>query len=116
MGPLPDALDSLAQRTRFSGVVGVERRGRVELGQAHGLADRAHEIGNALDRQSAIASGTKGLTALTVGSLIEDGLLDLRTTARSMLGDDLPLAGADVTVEHVLAHRSGIGDYLDEDP
>ncbi len=32
-----------------------------------------------------------------------------------MLGDDLPLIGDDVTVEHLLAHRSGIGDYLDED-
>ena len=32
-----------------------------------------------------------------------------------MLGEDLPLIGDDVTVEHLLAHRSGIGDYLDED-
>ena len=35
---------------------------------------------------------------------------------RSVLGEDLPLIGADVTVEHLLAHRSGIGDYLDESP
>ena len=32
-----------------------------------------------------------------------------------MLGDDLPLIGDEVTVEHLLAHRSGIGDYLDEE-
>ena len=32
-----------------------------------------------------------------------------------LLGDDLPLIAADVTVEHLLCHRSGIGDYLDED-
>ena len=32
-----------------------------------------------------------------------------------MLGDDLPLIDDAVTVEHLLAHRSGIGDYLDED-
>ncbi|WP_281274888.1 serine hydrolase domain-containing protein [Georgenia muralis] len=32
-----------------------------------------------------------------------------------MLGDDLPLVADDVTVEHLLAHRSGIRDYLDED-
>jgi CubicO group peptidase (beta-lactamase class C family) len=29
--------------------------------------------------------------------------------------EDLPLIGEDVTVEHLLAHRSGIGDYLDEE-
>ena len=48
-------------------------------------------------------------------SLIEDGTLELDTTARSLLGDDLPLIDDEVTVEHLLAHRSGIGDYLDED-
>src|SRR4051794_41544124 len=47
-------------------------------------------------------------------SLVEDGRLGLATTARSVLGDDLPLVDDAVTVEHLLAHRSGIGDYLDE--
>ena len=32
-----------------------------------------------------------------------------------MLGDDLPLIDDAVTVEQLLAHRSGIGDYFDED-
>ena len=31
-----------------------------------------------------------------------------------MLGPDLPLIADEVTIEHLLAHRSGIGDYLDE--
>jgi CubicO group peptidase (beta-lactamase class C family) len=48
-------------------------------------------------------------------SLIEEGRLELTTTARSVLGEDLPLIADDVTVEHLLAHRSGIGDYLDEE-
>jgi CubicO group peptidase (beta-lactamase class C family) len=48
-------------------------------------------------------------------SLIEEGRLDLGTTARSVLGNDLPLIDEAVTVEHLLAHRSGIGDYYDED-
>jgi CubicO group peptidase (beta-lactamase class C family) len=39
----------------------------------------------------------------------------MSTTARSVLGADLPLIGDDVTIEHLLAHRSGIGDYLDEE-
>ena len=32
-----------------------------------------------------------------------------------MLGRDLPLIDDGVTIEHLLSHRSGIGDYLDED-
>jgi CubicO group peptidase (beta-lactamase class C family) len=72
-------------------------------------------VPNAIDTRFAIASGVKGLTALTVVSLIEQGALRLSTTARSVLGGDLPMIGDDVTVEHLLAHRSGIGDYFDEE-
>ncbi|MEZ0233657.1 MAG: serine hydrolase domain-containing protein, partial [Actinomycetota bacterium] len=49
-----------------------------------------------------------------VMSLVEEGSITLDTTARSLLGDDLPLIDDAVNVEHLLAHRSGIGDYLDE--
>lgn len=47
----------------------------------------------------AIASGSKTFTALAV----------------LLLGDDLPLVDAAVTIEHLLTHTSGIGDYLDEE-
>jgi len=114
MQPLAEAVDSLARDSSFSGVVRVDRSGGIELARAYGSADRGHEIPNTVDTQFAIASGTKGLTALAVVSLIEDGSLDLTTTARSVLGSDLPLVGDGVTIEHLLAHRSGIGDYLDE--
>jgi CubicO group peptidase (beta-lactamase class C family) len=112
---LEEAVDALAEKTGFSGVVRVDRAGETELARAYGLADRGHEIPNTVDTQFATASATKGLTALAAVSLIEDGTLELSTTARSILGDDLPLIAGDVTVEHLLAHRSGIGDYLDEE-
>ena len=115
MKPLEDALDSMAVQTGFSGVVRIDRSGSIEFAKAYGLADRGHEISNTIDTQFGIASGTKGLTALAVMSLIEDGSLDLTTAARSALGEDLPLIDDGVTVEHLLSHRSGIGDYLDEE-
>jgi CubicO group peptidase (beta-lactamase class C family) len=95
--------------------VRVDRDGDVVLEKAYGLAHRGFGIPNEIDTRFAIASGVKGMTALTVVSLVKDGTLDLATTARSVLGEDLPLIGDDVTVEHLLAHRSGIGDYLDEE-
>ena len=110
----PD-VDTLAAESRFSGVVRVDRGGELVLERAYGLADRRWDVANAADTRFGIASGVKGMTALAVVSLIEDGRLTLDTTARSLLGDDLPLVADDVTVEHLLAHRSGIGDYLDED-
>ena len=108
-------LDVIASETGFSGVVRVDRGDRVEIVKAYGLAHRSYDIPNEVDTRFALASGTKGLTALTVVSLVEDGTLQLTTTARSVLGKDIPLVGDGVTVEHLLAHRSGIGDYLDEE-
>jgi CubicO group peptidase (beta-lactamase class C family) len=95
--------------------VRIDRAGDVELAKAHGFAHRGYELPNTLDTRFALASGAKSFTAVTVATLVEDGLLELSTTARSVLGSDLPLIGDGVTVEHLLAHRSGIGDYLDEE-
>jgi CubicO group peptidase (beta-lactamase class C family) len=114
MTPHEEAIDSVVRDTGFSGVVRVDREGTTEFVRAYGFADRAHAIATTIDTRFAIASGTKGFTALTIMSLIEDGSIALDTTARSLLGDDLPLIDDSVTVEHLLAHRSGIGDYLDE--
>ena len=115
MTELEQEIDSVAAETGFSGVVRVDRGGQTELARAYGLAHRGFEIPNTIETRFATASGTKTLTALAVVSLIEAGSLELSTTARSVLGDDLPLIADDVTVEHLLSHRSGIGDYLDEE-
>src|SRR5215211_8107212 len=115
MRGLEQAIESSAVDTAFSGVVRVDDGDTVVVERAYGLADRAHRLANTVDTQFATASATKGFTAVAVAGLIEDGLLGLSTTARSVLGDDLPLIRDDVTVEHLLAHRSGIGDYLDEE-
>lgn len=110
-----EAIDLVADQYGFAGVVSVDRGGESDFAKAYGLADRAHQIPNTMATRFAIASGTKGLTALTVVSLINDHALRMSTTARSLLGTDLPLIGDDVTIEHLLSHRSGIGDYLDEE-
>ena len=115
MSSLREAVDAVAARTGFAGVVRVDGTHGEDLAAAYGYADRAHQVPNTLHTRFATASGTKGFTALAVMGLVEEGVVGLDTTARSLLGDDLPLVADDVTVEHLLAHRSGIGDYLDED-
>jgi CubicO group peptidase (beta-lactamase class C family) len=115
MRSVEEVVDEAARSTGFSGVVRVDRAGESELAAAYGLADRAQGVPNTVGTQFATASGTKTLTALAVMALVERGSVQLGTTARSLLGDDLPLVADDVTVEHLLAHRSGIGDYFDEE-
>ena len=115
MTDLAGAVDEVAREIDFSGVVRIERDGAVELDVAYGWAHRGWRIPNTTTTRFALASGNKGFTALAVMSLVEEGTLSLATTARSILGEDLPLIDDGVTVEHLLGHRSGIGDYLDEE-
>jgi len=115
MDRLADEVDRVVEEHGFSGVVRVDRREQPGLSTAFGLAERGFGIPNTLDTQFGVASATKGLTALAVMSLVSEGALALDTTARSLLRDDLPEIDETVTVEHLLAHRSGIGDYVDEE-
>jgi CubicO group peptidase (beta-lactamase class C family) len=99
----------------FSGVVSLRTGDDVEFEHAYGFADRAHRIAMTTQTRLAMASGSKGFTAATVLSLVVDGALRLDATARSLLGTELPLIDDAVTVDQLLTHRSGIGDYVDED-
>jgi CubicO group peptidase (beta-lactamase class C family) len=108
------SVDRRARETGFAGVVQVDRGGETLFAGAYGLAHRGWQIPNRLDTRFQLASAAKGFTALAVASLIESRQLALDTRVRSLLGEDLPLIDDEVTVEHLLAHRSGIGDYFDE--
>jgi len=112
---ITDELQAIAVEEGFSGVIRVDLDGAVAFEGAYGLAHRGLGVANTIDHQYGLASGAKGFTALTVMSMVERGELTLDTTARSVLGDDLPLIDDRVTIEQLLAHRSGIGDYLDEE-
>ena len=114
-GQLGELVDAIAADVGLSGLIRVDLDGSLAVQRAYGLAHRGLDVPTTVDTQFAIASGSKSLTALAVMSLVERGELSLRTTARSVLDTDLPLIDDRVTVEQLLAHRSGIGDYLDED-
>ncbi len=113
--PLVAAIRNLADDIEFSGVVRIEDDGRIIGEFARGFAHRALAIPNQVDTRFAVASATKGLTALAVMSLVQSGVLDLDASVRGIVGDRLPLVDSGVTIRHLLAHRSGIGDYLDEE-
>jgi CubicO group peptidase (beta-lactamase class C family) len=112
---LTAALDELLEASDFSGAVRIDDGAGATVAAARGMADRAAGLPNRVETRFAVASATKCVTALVIVSLVVDGVLSLDMTARSLLGTDLPLIDDTVTVRHLLAHRSGIGDYFDED-
>ncbi len=109
-----EQLEQLALAQEFSGTARVQCEGEVIIEFALGHSDRANGRMNNLETRFGVASGTKALTALTIMSLVESGDLALDTTLRSVVGGDLPNVDEAVTIDHLLTHRSGVGDYLDE--
>ncbi len=111
---IADICRRVGDESGFSGLVRVDLADGSTIEHTSGLADRRWNVPFTVDLQTSIASATKGFTAVAAMALVEAGSLSLDTTARSLLGNDLPLIDDGVTIEHLLAHRSGIGDYFDE--
>jgi CubicO group peptidase (beta-lactamase class C family) len=110
-----DVVDAAASERAFTGTVTIDQGDERTFERAYGFAHRAHEVPNTPATRFAIASGSKAFTALAVMRLVEEGTIALGDRVRPILGDDLPLIDDGVTVEQLLTHTSGIGDYLDED-
>ena len=81
---------------------------------AAGAANRAAGLPLSTNSMLALASGTKSLTAVLIGTLIDEGHLRFDSPVAPLVGRDLPLIDPAVTVDHLLTHRSGIADYLDD--
>lgn len=117
-----DGLDQLvtklteaAETGSFSGVVLLQTGDQPVFELAAGLADRAEERPNSMDTQFGTASVTKGFTALALVSMIEDGLLDFDSRIVDLVDEELTSADPAVTIEQLLGHASGVGDYIDEE-
>ncbi len=113
-GRLEPLLDAAIREHAFSGVIEIRRGGDVLFARAAGHADRSNRIPNALTTRFGIASGTKFLTALAVGKLVDAGRISLSTRLADCLALDVRGHSPEITLRHLLTHTSGIPDYFDE--
>lgn len=109
------AVDAAAAGSRFTGVVTIDTGDERVLERCYRFAHRALAVPNRPGTRFGLASGSKTFTALAVFRLAEQGRLRPDDRVRPILGDVLPLVDDAVTIEHLLTHTSGIGDYLDEE-
>lgn len=107
---IADDVPSLLRARDFSGVALVLRGEETLLAETLGFADRSAQITHTLDTRFRIGSMTKAFTALAVIQLVEEGLIGFDTPV-SKLFPDYP-RGDEITVHHLLTHRSGLPDYL----
>jgi len=109
--PTQLTLDEFIKSKNFSGVVLVRKDSVDILRQAYGFADKAANRPNTLQTRFRIGSLTKAFTAVGIVQLKQDGLI---TNYSDPVKKYLPASplNAQITIEQLLTHRSGIPDYL----
>lgn len=109
-------LHALADAGKFSGVMVIQRDGKIVYSDAIGEADRARRIPNTMASRFRIGSMNKMFTAVAILQLVAAGKLQLDTPIGHYL-PDYPNkdAAAKVTVRHLLTHTGGTGDFFGPD-
>ena len=103
----------LIEQDRFSGVVLVASGEEVLFQAAGGTADREAGVVNAVDTRFNLGSMNKMFTAVAILQLLEQQALRLDGTIADYLPDyPDPEVAAQVTVEQLLTHTSGLGDVF----
>lgn len=107
--------DNWAGSGEFSGVFSVSGENGIIFEKCCGFRNKSEQLANNRDTAFGIASGTKLFTGLAACRLIDNDKLKLSAKIHDLLPFDLGLIDKDVTVNHLLTHTSGIGDYIDEE-
>jgi len=114
---IPDRLakliDALTAAGDFSGTVCLSMDGTTVLSRAWGVADRQADIPNAPSTRFSIASLGKMFTAVATVQLVEAGRLRYDDRVSTYIPDWMAPGSETVTVEQLLTHTSGLGDYLE---
>jgi CubicO group peptidase (beta-lactamase class C family) len=108
---LEDFLREQAATGAFSGAVLVAKDGQPTLEEAYGLANREANEANNTDTRFNIGSVGKMFTAVAIAQLVEEGKLAFDDTIGEHL-TGLPADIAALTVDQLLTHTSGLGDFM----
>lgn len=96
------------EKTQFYGTVLFAKRGRVIFENYYGYADLKTKDTLSLDHTFQLASASKPITAVAVMQLVEQGKVSLSDEMHQFF-PSFPYQG--ITVEQLLAHRSGMSQY-----
>jgi len=108
---LEDFLREGAASGAFSGAVLVAKDGQPTVEEAYGLANREKNQANNTDTRFNIGSVGKMFTAVAIAQLVEQGKLAFADTIGEYL-TGLPADIAALTVDQLLTHTSGLGDFM----
>lgn len=95
----------------FSGVVLIADEGKPFYQKAFGLANREKNISNTVNTKFDIGSMNKTFTKVVIYQLVEEGKLKFDDKLGKYLNGFPKEASENITIDQLLHHRSGYGDY-----
>lgn len=98
---------------QFSGCVLIMKDGKPILKKAYGLADRRENTENTIETKFRIGSITKQFTAASILILEEQGKLSVNDKLSKYFPEFAN--GDSITLHLLLCHRSGLGDYSEDE-
>ena len=99
----------------FSGIVLVAEKGNITYHKAFGLANRENNTPNTLKTLFDIGSMNKTFTSIVVRQLIAEGKLKVDDKLVDYVPGFKDPNAKKITIQHLLEHRSGFGDYHSPD-
>lgn len=111
---LRQCLTASASADRFSGVLAIGRNGKLTDSMIFDPPATAAQSRFSADTRFNIASAGKMFTAVAIGQLVQAGKLSFDEPVGKVL-HGLPADISAVTIDQLLTHRSGLGDYLRPD-
>lgn len=107
----PLSLEEAIAASGFAGTAYIQRGEEILVSRGFGLANRGTGQENEIDTRFRIGSMTKAFTALLMVQLVEGGVIASYDTPVAAIFPEYP-RGDEITLRHLLTHRSGIPDYL----
>lgn len=111
---LDQFIQHLVGKDRFSGVVLIAKNGKPIFRKAYGLASKRFNVPNKTDTKFNIGSLNKIFTKIAIAKLVEQGKLAYDDFVGKHLPDFPSDIANNVTISHLLAMTSGMGDYWNE--
>lgn len=98
------------KKRRFNGHILVAKGSKILIDTTTGYSNIRRRIPLKSNHAIQLASITKPITATVILQLVEEGKLKITDTITKYL-PDLPEHYQQITIEHLLAHRSGLAQY-----
>ncbi|MCP5456041.1 MAG: GNAT family N-acetyltransferase [Thermotogae bacterium] len=115
MNGFKNKMRELYEHGKFSGNISISEESKEISNYSYGYANIPFMVPVNNETIFETASVTKTFTAVGIMKLYEEGKINIETPVNVIIPEFKSFAEDEITIENLLNHTSGIGDYFDEE-